>query len=68
VTLDDLHRLGSVDLALVGFLRAAVRARKNIVVTGGVNAGKTTLAARAGERGPGRGQARRRREGVRART
>ncbi len=43
VTLDDLHELGSVDLALLGFLRAAVRARKNIVVTGGVNAGKTTL-------------------------
>lgn len=43
VTLDDLHTLGSIDLALLGFLRAAVRARKNIIVTGGVNAGKTTL-------------------------
>jgi pilus assembly protein CpaF len=42
VDLDDLLRLGTVDRALHGFLRAAVAARKNIVVTGGVNAGKTT--------------------------
>jgi len=40
--LDDLLRLGTIDLALRAFLRAAVAARKNIVVTGGVNAGKTT--------------------------
>lgn len=43
ITLDDLLELGSVDAGLVAFLRAAVLARKNIVVTGGVNAGKTTL-------------------------
>jgi Flp pilus assembly CpaF family ATPase len=43
VTLTDLQKLGTVDAALVGFLAAAVRARKNIVVTGGLNAGKTTL-------------------------
>jgi pilus assembly protein CpaF len=43
VTLSDLQGLGTVDAALVGFLSAAVRARKNIVVTGGLNAGKTTL-------------------------
>jgi pilus assembly protein CpaF len=43
VTLSDLQSLGTVDAALVGFLAASVRARKNIVVTGGLNAGKTTL-------------------------
>ena len=43
ITLDDLVALGSLDWGLAAFLRAAVRARKNIVVTGGVNAGKTTL-------------------------
>jgi pilus assembly protein CpaF len=43
VTLTDLQRLGTIDAALGGFLSAAVRARKNIVVTGGLNAGKTTL-------------------------
>jgi Flp pilus assembly CpaF family ATPase len=41
--LDDLAGHGTLDRCLVSFLRAAVRARKNIVVTGGVNAGKTTL-------------------------
>jgi pilus assembly protein CpaF len=43
IGLDDLQSLGSIDAGLAAFLRAAVRARKNIVVTGGVNAGKTTL-------------------------
>ena len=43
VTLTDLQRLGTVDAAVAAFLTAAVRARKNIVVTGGLNAGKTTL-------------------------
>ncbi len=43
ITLDDLRELDSLDSGLVAFLRAAVTARKNIVVTGGVNAGKTTL-------------------------
>ncbi|MBI1376783.1 MAG: CpaF family protein [Frankiales bacterium] len=43
VDLDDLVDLGTLDTALVAFLRAALRAGKNIVVTGLQNAGKTTL-------------------------
>jgi Flp pilus assembly CpaF family ATPase len=43
VTLDDLRQLGTVDHSLASFLRAAVRARKTIIVTGAVNAGKTTM-------------------------
>lgn len=43
VTLKDLRRLGTVNQSLYGFLRAAVQARLNIVVTGGTAAGKTTL-------------------------
>jgi pilus assembly protein CpaF len=43
VDLDDLVRLGALDQPLAQFLRAAVRARKNIVVTGGQGAGKTLL-------------------------
>jgi Flp pilus assembly CpaF family ATPase len=43
IGLEELQALGSIDAGLLAFLRAAVRARKNIVVTGGVNAGKTTL-------------------------
>ena len=43
VDLDDLVRLGTLDTALAGFLRAAIRSGKNIVVTGLQNAGKTTL-------------------------
>lgn len=43
LTLDDLVRLGAVDDHVAGFLAAAVRARKNIVVGGAMNAGKTTL-------------------------
>jgi pilus assembly protein CpaF len=43
VFLDDLLGLGSIDLALREFLAAAVRARKNFIVCGGVDAGKTTL-------------------------
>ncbi|QTE30041.1 CpaF family protein [Pengzhenrongella sicca] len=43
VDLDGLIALGTLDTALVGFLRAALRAGKNIVVTGLQNAGKTTL-------------------------
>jgi pilus assembly protein CpaF len=43
ISLHDLVALGSIDVGLAAFLRAAVLARKNIVVTGGVNAGKTTL-------------------------
>ncbi|HEX6420547.1 MAG TPA: ATPase, T2SS/T4P/T4SS family [Acidimicrobiales bacterium] len=43
VFLDDLVGLGSIDVALREFLSAAVRARKNFIVCGGVDAGKTTL-------------------------
>lgn len=43
VTLDDLLSLGTVTSALHGFLRAAVRAGLNIVVSGAPAAGKTTL-------------------------
>lgn len=43
VTLDDLTRLGTINRSLRAFLSAAVRARKNIVITGGTSAGKTTL-------------------------
>jgi Flp pilus assembly CpaF family ATPase len=43
VFLDDLLRLGSIDLALRELLAAAVRARKNLIICGGVDAGKTTL-------------------------
>ena len=43
VDLDDFVELGTLDTALVAFLRAAIRAGKNIVVTGLQNAGKTTL-------------------------
>ncbi len=41
--LDDLVGLAAIDRPLAEFLRAAVRARKNIVVTGGQGAGKTLL-------------------------
>jgi Flp pilus assembly CpaF family ATPase len=43
ITLDGLIKLGTIDEIAAAFLAAAVRARCNIVVTGGVNAGKTTL-------------------------
>ncbi|RBQ17230.1 hypothetical protein DP939_25115 [Spongiactinospora rosea] len=43
VTLTDLVKLGTIDQALASFLAAAVRARKNIVVTGAIGAGKTTF-------------------------
>ncbi|HVC71816.1 MAG TPA: ATPase, T2SS/T4P/T4SS family [Acidimicrobiales bacterium] len=43
LSLGDLEDLGTVDAFLVSFLAAAVRARKNIVVGGAMNAGKTTL-------------------------
>ncbi|HEX6931569.1 MAG TPA: ATPase, T2SS/T4P/T4SS family [Streptosporangiaceae bacterium] len=54
VTLRDLITLGTIDQALAGFLAAAVRSRCNIIVSGGVNAGKTTLLrALASEIHPG---------------
>ena len=43
VDLDDLVRLGTFDHTGAAFLRAAVHAGKNVVVTGLQNAGKTTL-------------------------
>ncbi len=54
VTLPRLERLGTIDPTLAGFLAAAVRSRCNIIITGGVNAGKTTLLrALASEIPPG---------------
>ncbi len=41
--LGDLMGMGAMDLGLCSLLRAAVRARKNIIVTGAMNSGKTTL-------------------------
>jgi Flp pilus assembly CpaF family ATPase len=43
VTLADLIRLGTLSPGLAGLLNAAVGARLNIVVAGGMNLGKTTL-------------------------
>jgi pilus assembly protein CpaF len=42
-TLEELRRLGTVDAGLADFFTAAVLARKNILVAGGTNTGKTTL-------------------------
>ncbi len=43
VDIDDLVPLGTLDTCIAAFLRAAIRAGKNVVVTGLQNAGKTTL-------------------------
>ena len=43
LSLSELIGLGTIDADLASFLRAAVRARKNIVVSGAMNSGKTTL-------------------------
>ncbi|MFI6326529.1 CpaF family protein [Nonomuraea sp. NPDC050556] len=43
VTLNDLLKLGTINRSLLAFLKAAVLARLNIVITGGTAAGKTTL-------------------------
>ncbi len=40
---DDLVRLGSISQEAIGFLRAAVRARLNVLVSGGTGSGKTTF-------------------------
>jgi pilus assembly protein CpaF len=40
---DDLIRVGAITAPVLDFLRAAVEARLNIVVSGGTGAGKTTL-------------------------
>ena len=43
LSLDDLCAMGALDPGLRSLLGAAVRARKNIVVSGAMNSGKTTL-------------------------
>jgi pilus assembly protein CpaF len=43
LTLDDLVGLGMLSEELAGFLAAAVRARKNMIIAGAMNSGKTTL-------------------------
>lgn len=43
VTLDDLARHGTVSFGMVAFLRALVRARCNLLITGKPASGKTTL-------------------------
>jgi pilus assembly protein CpaF len=43
VTLSELRRKGTIDPGLEQFLRALVRGRKNTLISGGPNAGKTTL-------------------------
>ena len=43
LTMDDLERIGSLSAGMVEVLRAAVRGRLNIVVSGGTASGKTTL-------------------------
>jgi Flp pilus assembly CpaF family ATPase len=54
VFLTDLVGNGTVDEGLAAFLRAAVAARKNIMIAGSTNAGKTTLLrALANEIRPG---------------
>ena len=42
-SLDDLQRAGMLDARLAGLLRALVLARQNVIVSGGTQAGKTTL-------------------------
>ncbi|MFI6379308.1 CpaF family protein [Streptomyces sp. NPDC050658] len=43
VSLDELCKLGTIDRGLAAFLAAIVRARKNVLVTGGTAIGKTTM-------------------------
>ena len=43
ITPDDLVRLGTLDLALREFVRAAMLAKKSCIICGGTGAGKTTL-------------------------
>ena len=52
-TLDDLIELGTLDEELAEMLAAAVRAKRNILISGAMNSGKTTLLrALAAEIGP----------------
>ncbi|MFN2505457.1 MAG: CpaF family protein [Acidimicrobiales bacterium] len=43
VDLVDMRRMRTVDEPIEGILRAAVRAKLNIIISGGTDAGKTTL-------------------------
>ncbi len=43
VFLQNLRDLGAIDAGLTEFLRALVKARKNIIVAGGTGVGKTTM-------------------------
>jgi pilus assembly protein CpaF len=43
LTMEDLIRLGSCSESAFGFLKAAVMARANVLVSGGTGSGKTTL-------------------------
>jgi len=43
VTADDLMKLGTLDLGLREFVRAAMLAHKSCIICGGTGAGKTTL-------------------------
>lgn len=43
LTVEDLIRFGSITPEVVEFLRAAVKSRLNIIVSGGTGSGKTTL-------------------------
>ncbi|WP_020663122.1 CpaF family protein [Amycolatopsis benzoatilytica] len=53
-SLAKLRTRGTIDVGLERFLRAVVRARKNVLITGGTGAGKTTLLrALASEMGAG---------------
>ncbi|GAA3040744.1 CpaF family protein [Actinokineospora globicatena] len=52
-TLAQLRRGGTIDASLEAFLRALVKSRKNVLITGGTGAGKTTmLRALAAEMDP----------------
>jgi len=43
LTVDDIVRLGSMTREMADFLSAAVRAKLNVIVSGGTGSGKTTL-------------------------
>ena len=43
IDLEELHRLGTVGHTLAALLAAGVRARLNLLIVGGTDAGKTTL-------------------------
>jgi len=43
LTIDDLVRFGSLSSEVAEFMKACVRARLNIIVSGGTGSGKTTL-------------------------